>query len=115
MPLRSLPTSPTWLFLAQFRPTSVLWPSIGLTLVLAWRCQNENRIQWPAGTSHVTVPSGAVFDVRSTSELGSRIVEVAGGLSRLAVGPGVITRAAVTAISLPVRWLLVSPSAGGAC
>src|SRR4051794_36157859 len=113
MPGRLGATSPTWLVLTQLRPTLVLSASIGLTAALPERCQKEKRIQSPCGTSQVTVPSGAVLDVRSTSEPGSRIVDSLGGVSTdVTAGPRLITRAAVTAMSLPVGWL--SPMAFGA-
>src|SRR4051812_41304327 len=97
-PFSAAPTSPTWLVLAQLSPTLVLSASIGLTAFSPARCQYENRIQSPCGTSHVTVPSGAVLDVRSISEPGSRIVDSAGGVSTaVTAGPRLTTRAAVTA------------------
>src|SRR4051812_26515611 len=114
MPLSDGATSPIWLFLTQLRPTFVLAASIGLTALLPARRQNENRIQSPCGTSQVTVPSGAVLEVRSISELGSRIVDSVGGVStEVTAGPRLTTRAAVTAMSVPLGWL--SPIALGAC
>src|SRR5438093_10948673 len=73
-----------------------------MTPSLASRCQKPNRIQCPLGTSKCTSPPASTLPVRSTSDPGSSIVVWCGGVPAWTTGsPAAVTRAAVTATSLP--------------
>src|SRR4051794_23363400 len=106
---------PIWLsptYVAAFRmlsrskrlATPLLVAAVVPKPAVVYRDQNEKTIQSPLGAVQssvgfaVSLPTTRL--VRSTSEAGSRTVELVGGVpARVTAGPGVTTRAAVTATS----------------